>query len=242
MKAVLTITKAELDLWLKAKGHEEFAAGVLSIDAAGGLILTVEDKVPDLPVIPPVLPPVLPPVVPVPPVVPITAPSAKSTAFAKAFDFVIKWEGSTYEDVPGDPGGPTKYGIDQKDHPGVDIKNLTLSQAEDIYWNVYWLGSNCNNMKTPVAETHFNFSVNTGSSQSVKFMQRALGVNADGQFGTITSEALAKADQKKTALGMVDEADGFYHELATSKPTMQQFLAGWLNRNNDLRKFINSIA
>ena len=33
-----------------------------------------------------------------------------------------------------DPGGTTKYGIDARSHPGVDIENLTEQQALNIYW------------------------------------------------------------------------------------------------------------
>jgi hypothetical protein len=31
-----------------------------------------------------------------------------SPQFLRAFEWVIKWEGSEYEDLYGDPGGPTK--------------------------------------------------------------------------------------------------------------------------------------
>ncbi|KIE59465.1 hypothetical protein A946_01985 [Methylacidiphilum kamchatkense Kam1] len=36
------------------------------------------------------------------------------------------------EDDPDDPGGLTKYGIDQRSHPDVDIKNLTFTCAVKI--------------------------------------------------------------------------------------------------------------
>jgi lysozyme family protein len=169
--------------------------------------------------------------------VPIAFPQPAKGNFEKVFQFVIKWEGSEYEDVLGDPGGPTKYGIDSKDHPGVDIKGLSLENAKAIYLTNYWQASNCDNLPSPVAETHFNFAVNTGREQSVKFMQRALGLDGDGQFGKETADALAKADPRIVALGMVAQADGFYKSLAVNKG-MDKFLTGWLNRNNALRSFI----
>ncbi len=169
------------------------------------------------------------------PIPSISATSPKGD-FEKAFAFVIKWEGSEYEDVSGDPGGPTKYGIDSKDHPGVEIKGLTLENAKAIYLTDYWRASDCDNLPSPVAETHFNFAVNTGREQSVKFMQRALGVLADGQFGAVTVAALATAVPRTVALDMVDQADWFYKELAAKG--MSKFLTGWLSRNNALRAFI----
>jgi hypothetical protein len=169
--------------------------------------------------------------------IPAISTTSPKGDFEKAFTFVIKWEGSEYEDVSGDPGGPTKYGIDSKDHPSVDIKGLTFENAKQIYLTDYWQASNCDNLPSPVAETHFNYAVNTGREQSIKFMQRALGLEGDGQFGPATADALAKADPRIIALGMVSMADAFYKSLAANKG-MGKFLTGWLNRNNALRSFI----
>ena len=51
---------------------------------------------------------------------------------------VIKHEGG-YVNDPSDPGGETKYGISKKAYPKVDIKNLTLDDAIEIYKDDYWL-------------------------------------------------------------------------------------------------------
>ena len=52
-----------------------------------------------------------------------------------------------FSDDPDDPGGPTKYGICQRDHPAVDIRNLTLDGAVAIMAAEYWcydgLSDNC---------------------------------------------------------------------------------------------------
>src|SRR6478735_11274468 len=53
--------------------------------------------------------------------------------FDEYFDWLVPWEGAAYENVPGDPGGPTKYGIDQRSHPDVNIRALTKEQAKAIY-------------------------------------------------------------------------------------------------------------
>ena len=180
---------------------------------------------------------------------PPTPPAVGKGGFDAAFQFVIKWEGSAYEDNSGDPGGPTKYGIDTKDDSeywkalGVtDLHDLTLAQAEDIYRTKYWTKNLCDTMPTPLAETHFNYCVNVGASQSVKFMQAALGVTVDGQYGPVTEaavKALVSPYTNHAANLMVDHADDFYKGLA-QKPNFAQFLKGWLNRNADLRLAINS--
>jgi hypothetical protein len=238
--------KSVLVGWLTSRGIYVDAAATFEIDSSDNVTVTITNA--------PVAPAVSghgPIIATAPP--PITSPTATgptdvssnppnsttSIAFDKAFAFVIKWEGLMYEDVSGDPGGPTKYGIDQKDHPDVDIKNLTLDQAKAIYLTVYWQGSNCDNLPYPVAKTHFNFSVNVGREQSIKFMQAAMGIAVDGQFGLLTAGALSRAVPKTVALGMVDQADAFYKDLAT-KGQFAKFLIGWLNRNNDLRSLINA--
>jgi lysozyme family protein len=57
-------------------------------------------------------------------------PDAWETAIA----FVLRMEGgTTVENDPHDPGGMTKFGISHKAFPDLDIANLTLEQAKEIY-------------------------------------------------------------------------------------------------------------
>ena len=58
--------------------------------------------------------------------------------FEEIIDKVIEHEGG-YVNDPDDPGGETKYGIAKKSNPDVDIKNLTIEQAKEIYWDKYWV-------------------------------------------------------------------------------------------------------
>jgi lysozyme family protein len=164
-------------------------------------------------------------------------------SFEKAFPFIIQWEGSTYEDVPGDPGGPTKYGIDTQDDladlpPGVTIKTLTLDEAKAIYLKKYWNGMGASLMPEPVDMVHFNYCVNTGYGRSIKFMQAVLGVEVDGNFGPITRAHMGIAQPLNLAEGMINQADAFYRHLATNG--MSKFLNGWINRNAGLRALIKS--
>jgi hypothetical protein len=233
MKVTYELSSADLkvaiEAWMAVRGTPVTDADDFSVGHDGSVTIVVTSS-PAIVSSPATLPADVSPIAPIS----ITTPKGD---FERAFAFVIKWEGSEYEDVSGDPGGPTKYGIDSKDHPSVDIKGLTLEDAKKIYLTDYWQASNCDNLPSPVAETHFNFAVNTGREQSIKFMQRALGLAADGQFGKETAEALAKADPRVVALEMVNRADGFYKSLAINKG-MDKFLTGWLNRNNALRSFI----
>src|ERR1700761_1347238 len=90
--------------------------------------------------------------------------------FNKFMPFIVEWEGSSYEDVPGDPGGPTKYGIDSRSHPNVDIRNLTLSQAYQIYFDSYWTPGKCEGMPEGLGECHMDACVNCGLSRASSFL------------------------------------------------------------------------
>ena len=58
--------------------------------------------------------------------------------FDKAFEFTIGVEGG-YVNDPSDPGGETKFGVSKKSYPNLDIKNLTITQAKEIYYKDYWI-------------------------------------------------------------------------------------------------------
>jgi hypothetical protein len=79
--------------------------------------------------------------------------------FDRAFELVIGLEGA-YTDDPDDPGGPTKYGIAQNYNPEVDVKNLTLERAKEIYYRKYWLPAGCNEAMFPMDICLFDSNVN----------------------------------------------------------------------------------
>jgi lysozyme family protein len=153
--------------------------------------------------------------------------------------FVLDAEGG-YTNDPVDPGGETNFGIDKRSHPDVDIKNLTVEQAKEIYWNEYWLKFSCDRFEKPVGEVYFDCCVNTGAKQSNKFLQRAVGTEADGIIGPKTVSRLVVENPDVLANAMIGQRQKFYENLAESKPALKKFLKGWTNRNLNLRKFIST--
>ena len=96
-----------------------------------------------------------------------------------------------YVNDPDDAGGETKFGISKRAYPDLDIANLTAKQAEEIYYNDYWLKAKCDQLPTKLAMFHFDTAVNMGITAANKMLQKAIGVKADGIIGEIT---LAKAN------------------------------------------------
>lgn len=142
--------------------------------------------------------------------------------FDSFIPFILRWEcvrdkrGNVIaENDPSDPGGVTKYGIDQRSHPRVDIRSLTESQAIDIYRREYWRRNMIDDMPVKLGEAYFNCCVNCGAGRAKKLLA---GNNDAAKF------ILAQ--------------EGFYYRLASAKPSLKKFLKGWLNRTEDLRKFL----
>lgn len=160
------------------------------------------------------------------------------TVYAKGHWNDFKWAISERE--AGDDGGLTKFGIDQRSHPGVDVENLTLEQAKEIYLKEYWEKAHCSEMVWPLSQVHFDGAVNTGIGQQTKFIQRAAGVFADGVWGVNTKRALMSlvndAGAVEVARMVCNQKEAFYRKLAADKPEKERFLKGWLARLDDLRK------
>jgi hypothetical protein len=131
----------------------------------------------------------------------------------KVIPFLWEWEGTTYENDPDDPGGATKYGIDQRSHPDVDIKNLTADRAVDIYWSE-WIKYAADSLPYPLDWVFFDCCVNCGVGRANEFL------NASGR------------DPAK----FQDLRRQFYVNLAARRPTSQKFLKGWMARVDDLSK------
>lgn len=102
-----------------------------------------------------------------------------------AFDITIGFEGG-YVNDPNDAGGETKYGISKRAYPDLDIKNLTLEQAKEIYHRDYWERCKCDFIPDALSIALFDFAVNSGTKRAVRYLQRALEVTIDGCIGNQT--------------------------------------------------------
>jgi lysozyme family protein len=172
--------------------------------------------------------------------------SIDSSRFRRALDFVLKWETVYRKGVavatsdPADPGGLTKFGIDQRSHPNVNIRDLTKDQAAAIYHRDYWLPVRAHELPSPVGEVVFDIAVNNGKSRATRWLQGALGVESDGFIGPVTLAAAQKADAPEIAAMLLARRSGFYRRIA--RGAKSKFLKGWLNRNAALDQFAKAIS
>jgi lysozyme family protein len=149
------------------------------------------------------------------------------------FSLLMEFEGEALENNPSDPGGPTKFGIDSKSHPGVDIATLTKSGAERIYLAEFG-ESFAQHLPSPISFAYFDFAVNAGERQAASSLQRALGVRVDGTPGPVTINAIANmlelGEHGKLLGRLTAQRELFYLNLAHTRPKMNVFLKGWLRR------------
>lgn len=128
--------------------------------------------------------------------------------FDKALAFVLKWEGG-YSNDPDDPGGETNFGIDKRSHPNIDVKNLTIDQAREIYKTEYWFNCDCQRKEWPLDIIVFDTAVNMGQKRAGILYQE----NPIWQDFLIARIA---------------------YYLKISDKTKGKFLKGWMNRVVDL--------
>lgn len=158
--------------------------------------------------------------------------------FDLAFDRLIKHEGG-FSDDPRDLGNwtggavgvgelkGTKFGIAAHSYPYLDIKNLNLAQAKEIYRRDFWdiLG----NAHPAIKFQLFDAAVNHGRGNAIRFLQRAVRVADDGRWGQVSQSALIAMDHNDVLLRFVAYRLKFWAALKT----FDTYGRGWTNRGGD---------
>lgn len=88
----------------------------------------------------------------------------------------------------------TKFGISAAAYPRLDIENLTLERAKELYLLDYWNGCGCDLVPDGVNYVLFDMAVNSGVKAAIKSLQEVLHIQVDGIFGDQTRAALKGAD------------------------------------------------
>lgn len=147
--------------------------------------------------------------------------------FKKALKFVLQWEGG-YVNNPNDLGGATNKGITQytynawRKSKGLvfqDVRNITDTEVEAIYFKNYWTRAKCPTMSPKFAVLVFDTAVNMGISRAQEFL---------------------RASEWKYPEKFIAARGSKYREFA-KYGNQQIFLKGWLNRLNALKEFIKTL-
>ena len=162
--------------------------------------------------------------------------------FEQAFEKMISDEGGyVLHTVPGDTGGMTYAGIARNKNPqwggwnlidNKEINNpLLTGMVRGFYKAEFWdrlRGDEVTNQT--VAESVFNFGVNTGLSVAVKLAQLIVGATPDGAVGNVTLQKFNNAEpesfKKSYALAKITR----YADICNRNRTQSKFLLGWVQR------------
>lgn len=156
--------------------------------------------------------------------------------YANCLPVTLKYEGG-YVDHPADPGGATNRGITlatyRRYRPGAtkfDLRAISNHEVETIYRDGYWKPIKGDDLPVGVDLATFDFGVNSGVSRASKYLQRALGVDADGKIGNVTVAAARSANGKEVIQRLCGQRLSFVRSLRT----FATFGKGWSRRIADV--------
>ena len=161
--------------------------------------------------------------------------------FNPAFEAMIHDEGGyQLTDIAGDRGGQTYAGIARKMNPDwvgwslVDRREFGASLTalvREFYRARFWDRIRGDEIQLQaIAESIFNFSVNTGIGPAIKIAQVIVGAKPDGSVGTKTIERLNQCTESGFVASYAIAKIQRYANLCNKDRSQAKFLLGWVNR------------
>ncbi len=172
----------------------------------------------------------------------------------QAVDFVLDQEDAgltgNITTLPGDTGGPTRFGLASADHPELVKegyyeetdgqpkipKEEALDIAEVKYAEEYGDKIDLSEIADQgVADRILSFAVNEGPEESTAVLQKALNslganLSVDGKFGPGTLAAVNAQEPAKLIAALRSFQRQFYTHLVQVRPDLMPNYQGFLNR------------
>lgn len=166
--------------------------------------------------------------------------------FERCLAKVLVHEGG-YSNHKADPGGATMKGVTQRVYDEYrrsqgklpqDVRALTDADLQAIYRKRYWDIAKLDRLAPGVSYVVFDGNVNSGVSQSIKWLQRALQAMGlyqgaiDGIIGQGTILAAAGVNDNDALVAkIIERREAFLRSLKT----FNTFGKGWMSRIKDVK-------
>jgi len=161
--------------------------------------------------------------------------------FSPAFEAMLRDEGGyQLTNIPGDRGGMTYAGIARNPNPdwagwalvdGQTFGAALTSLVREFYRTRFWERIRGDEIQPQaIAESIFNFAVNTGTGPAIKIAQVIVGATPDGVIGAKTVERLNQCTEKGFVASYAIAKIQRYANLCNKDRSQAKFLLGWVNR------------
>ena len=117
----------------------------------------------------------------------------------------------------------TKWGLAAMTYPHLDIANITLEQAKEIYFNDWWLKLKMDCWPNVMKYQMFDAAFNHGTGRANQFLQFAARVKDDGVIGPKTITAVNMTDPNDLVLRFLAKRLRYFTEVKT----WAEFSKGW---------------
>lgn len=159
--------------------------------------------------------------------------------FVRYLPMILQFEGG-WSDNPDDPGGPTMKGItigtyrQWKGKPvtKADLRAISDDEVASIYRRNYWDKVKGDDLPAGLDLVAFDAAVNSGPSRAAKWLQAAIGVEADGKIGPQTLAAANGTELSGAITRACDARLAFMKGLKT----WPEFKGGWQKRVDGVRR------
>lgn len=166
-------------------------------------------------------------------------------SFPQALRLILRHEGG-YVDHPLDPGGATNRGITRATlaaHRGrpvsrAEVMALGEAEAAEIYRIRYWDAVQADSLPPGLDLAVFDAAVNSGPARAVRWLQRCVGVAADGRMGPVTLAAARTRPAADLIAAFSRERLTFLRRLST----WRAFGRGWSRRVRDTESAALALA
>lgn len=153
--------------------------------------------------------------------------------FDQCFHLLLGHEGG-YVSHPADPGKETNWGVTEavaraNGYTG-HMRDLPVQLAKSIYRRQYWDSCRCDDLPPALRMPTFDAAVNSGVSQSIKWLQRAVDARDDGKIGPETISKARAFHPDLVKRRMLSQRLRFMTDLKT----WPVFGRGWARRIADL--------